>query len=342
MGTSKRILLVGSVPLKDEAAVFRAFAEHVGNSAPRYPDGETGNRINWIRWQRHIFDDNAAFELVDPGVALTGFKDTLQRPFYRVRPGTSEINFKPLGFAAEASKSFATFTKLKAEKVIPPSTRFQVSVPTVGAILSGFVVFADRKKAESALEAAMKREVGEMAKSIPVDQLSIQWDVCHEMVGIDGGYELHFDNPMVDAVQSVRRQVEFVPAGVEVGVHLCYGDPGHKHIIEPKDTRTCVTFSNNLFAVTTRRIDWLHIPIPRGWLSKSYYAPLADLQLLPSTELYLGLIHYTDGIEGTRKRIKLAEEFVKSFGLATECGFGRRDPASIPELLDIHQMAAVA
>jgi hypothetical protein len=27
-----------------------------------------------------------------------------------------------------------------------------------------------------------------------------------------------------------------VPAEVELGLHLCYGDPGHKHVVEPKDT----------------------------------------------------------------------------------------------------------
>ena len=33
-----------------------------------------------------------------------------------------------------------------------------------------------------------------------------------------------------------------------------------------------------------------------------YFAPLAELALKPEPQLFLGLVHYTDGLEGTRKR----------------------------------------
>ena len=80
-------MLVGSVPLKDAEAVFRALSERVGAQAARYPDGRNGARTNWIRWQRHIFEHNPAFELV---TANTGSPDKLARPFYRLRPGTGD------------------------------------------------------------------------------------------------------------------------------------------------------------------------------------------------------------------------------------------------------------
>jgi hypothetical protein len=35
----------------------------------------------------------------------------------------------------------------------------------------------------------------------------------------------------------------------------------------------------------------------------------------------------------------MAERFVKEFGIATECGFGRRPPETVPELLRIHAEA---
>ena len=55
------------------------------------------------------------------------------------------------------------------------------------------------------------------------------------------------------------------------------------------------------------------------------------------TELYLGLIHHTDGEPGTRERIELARSVVpRGFGVATECGWGRRDPHHIPDLLALH------
>ena len=60
----------------------------------------------------------------------------------------------------------------------------------------------------------------------------------------------------------------------------------------------------------------------------------------PGTELCLGLVHHTDGIEGTRNRLATAQRHVKDFSIATECGFGRRRLDTIPELLRIHAQAA--
>ena len=67
-------------------------------------------------------------------------------------------------------------------------------------------------------------------------------------------------------------------------------------------------------------------------------ADIIDLgmSLNPETELSLGLVHFTDGAAGTRKRLATAERHAKAFSIATECGFGRRDPKTIPELLRIH------
>ena len=57
-------------------------------------------------------------------------------------------------------------------------------------------------------------------------------------------------------------------------------------------------------------------------------------------ELALGLVHFTDGIEGTRRRMDAARPFVTNYAVATECGFGRRAPETIPELLRLHLAAA--
>jgi len=32
-----------------------------------------------------------------------------------------------------------------------------------------------------------------------------------------------------------------------------------------------------------------------------------------------------------------ADRYVQKYDIATECGFGRRDPATIPDLLKIHR-----
>ena len=73
---------------------------------------------------------------------------------------------------------------------------------------------------------------------------------------------------------------------------------------------------------------------------RAYYLPLQSLALHQQTELYLGLVHDTDGPEGTQKRIEGAQSVVAEFGVATECGFGRRPPETIPALMQIHASVA--
>ena len=43
--------------------------------------------------------------------------------------------------------------------------------------------------------------------------------------------------PMDVLVAAIARVSEHVPAEAELGLHLCYGDPGHKHVVESKDTK---------------------------------------------------------------------------------------------------------
>ena len=83
------------------------------------------------------------------------------------------------------------------------------------------------------------------------------------------------------------------------------------------------------------------MPMPRSRSDDAYFAPLRNLQLRPETRLYLGLVHYTDGVEGARKRLTAAEKSVSDCGIATECGFGRRPRAQdIRELPRLHAQIA--
>lgn len=74
------ILLIGSVPLPNARDVFEFLGRNLGDMCGQYPDGETGDRINWVRWQVHVFADNPDLELVE-AKNLPGFKDTIKRPF---------------------------------------------------------------------------------------------------------------------------------------------------------------------------------------------------------------------------------------------------------------------
>lgn len=340
--TTHPIHFVGSIPLADAESVFRTLAVSVGDRAKRWPDGETGDRGYWIRWQKQTFDNHPDFILKALFEGGPGYKDTLERPFYVLCDGVdpADVSIDTMGYAAEAIASYAVFEKLKANGVIPASVRFQVSIPSTVALVTGFFEMPERSMVEPIIEAALAREVDAIAAAIPHDQLAIQWDVCHEVVGADSGMPLHYDDIVAGSTERVARHLGYIPEGAEAGVHLCYGDPGHKHIIEPADLSTCVAYANGIAAASPRPVNFIHMPVPRERSDAAYFAPLDALALPGETELYLGLVHFTDGVEGTAARLAAASGHVGAFGIATECGFGRREPDTIPPLLGIHAVIA--
>src|SRR6266513_1497319 len=85
-----------------------------------------------------------------------------------------------------------------------------------------------------------------------------------------------------------------------------------------------------------RPLAYIHMPVPADRSDEAYFAPLLELKLRRQTKLFLGLVHDSDGAEGTRARIAVAAKFASDFGIAAECGFGRRPPETLPNLLRVH------
>jgi methionine synthase II (cobalamin-independent) len=134
-----------------------------------------------------------------------------------------------------------------------------------------------------------------------------------------------------------------VPKDVELGIHLCYGDFGARHFVEPLDAGKMVSLANAIAAAVKHKLAYIHLPVPARHRDEGFYRPLAELKLKPQTELYLGLVHAMDGAEGTQERIRLAHRFVADFGIATECGMARaRTPETVDQLLRIHAACARA
>jgi hypothetical protein len=334
-------LLVGSVPLDDTDAVLSTAARHLGRHLRRIPDGETGTRTIWVSWQQGVFARNP--DLEEEPVPEGQYAPY---PRYRLRAGAdpTSLEFGPLGYADVAIASFERFAAMKREGAIPPHMRFQISLPTPLAPLCSFAAFDERALMEPAYEAALLRDVDAIADALPHDEIAIQWDVAFEMGFVEDVphpmFTPWFDDALGGSVERIARAGERVPAEIELGHHLCYGDFGHEHFANPADAGRLVAMANAIHAATERPIAWLHLPVPRDRTDAAFYAPLRALRLHPETELYLGLVHLTDGEDGTRARIAAAEEAVGAFGVATECGFGRRPAEAVAPLLDLH--AAVA
>lgn len=325
--------LVGSVPLGSAEEVFRTAGAILGQRLRRIPDGETGARTNWIGWQALVFQRHPAFDVVPPDP-----NDYAPLPHFKLRAGVTPatLTFDNLGYADAATASYAAFARLKQAGDLPASCRFQVSLPTPLAPVIAFVERADQNAVLPAYQARMLAEVDAITAAIPHDQLAIQWDVAVEFGVVEGLFPAPFDDVQATIVRQLVALGQYIPADVELGYHLCYGDAGHRHFKEPEDTARLVEIANGICDGVSRTINWIHLPVPRDRTDEAYFAPLRNLRLHPETELYLGLVHQTDGVEGTRRRIATAQRVVPRFGVATECGLGRRPPETIPDLLRTH------
>ena len=334
-----KVHLVGSIALDSVDEVFRTAGALLGRRLRRIPDGEPGGRRLWISWQYPLLRSLPFLKPVSQPNQTSGFLPLELAE--GIAP--SEIRFPELGYAREARASYQDFLAAHREGHLPAGVRFQVSLPTPLAVINPFLTPKDALAVEPSYEAAMLREVHAVCRAIPHQDLCIQWDICIEMVMWDGQWQFirnPFEDLRAELISRSNRLAAAVPADVELGFHLCYGDWEAKHFVEPKDATKLTEFANMLQEAVTRPITYVHMPVPINRSDNAYFEPLRGLQLSPATEIYLGLVH-ADGVAATGNRIAAAARYVSDFGIATECGMARcRTPELARTLLQIHADAS--
>ena len=335
--------LVGSVPLPDTETVFRTVSDAWGPHLRRVSDGETGRRGRWIWFQREMLEQHPAMEPDpdEPPYALYQWDGQLLREtsYIRFRPGVdpAAVDF-PTGYAEAALESFDLYARLQDDGVVPGDARFQVSLPTPMATAYMYVSPASRDAYIPAYERSLLAAVDEILASTAHDRLSIQWDVCQEVLLFEDYFPHRPADYKAQVFAELGRLGNAVPETVDLGYHLCYGSPRDEHLVMPRDMGILVEIANGIVDGMNRRVDFIHMPVPQDRTDVEYFLPLEGRRLPVETELILGLIHHDDKA-GDRARIDAARAFVDSFGVASECGWGRTDPARVPGLLDSHRRA---
>jgi hypothetical protein len=335
--------LVGSIPLPDAETVFRTLSGAVGQHLVRLPDGETGIRKTWIRFLQDVLLENPAIELARdlPSFKFTQWDGKVVReiPRLRLKPGARpDANAFNTGYADMAIESWSLFERMQKAGVIPANVKFQISIPTPIAPTYNNMVPSDRPGLLPALTQHFIGEVGKIAKALPNDRIALQWDVCQEVLAWEGYYEPGPVDFRTETIDVLTRIGDAVPAGIELGYHLCYGSPADEHMVQPKDMGVMVEITNAIVAGVTRPVQFFHMPVPKGRTDDAYFAPLENLRLGPQTELYLGLIHHDDA-KGDAARLAAARRHARVDGVGTECGMARGDPARLPALLVAHARA---
>jgi hypothetical protein len=189
-----------------------------------------------------------------------------------------------------------------------------------------------------AYERSLLASLDHILGAIPPHDLSIQYDVCQEVLMFEDYFPVVEANYKTKVFEQLARLASAVPEGVELGFHLCYGSPGDQPLVRLRDAEVLVELMNGIDNSAPRRVDFLHVPAPRE-ANDAFFAPLRRWRAPQDTRLYLGLLQEDDDA-GNLARIASARTAVRDFGVAAECGFGRRDPSHVPAILATHRDAA--
>jgi hypothetical protein len=360
-----QILLVGSVSRPQEGwrieDVFTSCADSLGTHASMLPDGEVGDHNWWIfflplrSYSKHPDLETLSSHSID------NWKPKHRDDYWTfgVREGRS-LRFETLGYPDEAITSFQTFKRLRDSGEIAHGTRFMFAVPMPESATRPFVGTArDFELMWEAYTDALSRDLEKIVSAIPHDDLAIQLDICWEVAAVEElalrpfttPFETLPEDPMERYVEGVRRIAAAVPSDVWLGIHLCYGSSSHQdgessdtgHFCEILNLAASVDMTNTGIAALQRPIDFEHMPVQlSNGFDDNYYQPLSRLKA-NDARVYLGLIHLHDGKDGALQCIAIARKDLLSFGISTQCGWGRR-PAdqSVEALLLLHVEIATA
>jgi hypothetical protein len=339
----------GGVNLPDAETVMREIAARVPFGVDRIPDGETGDRQQWIFFQLQKFWQTPGLVQADPQ-DLPDAPGYDQMPKVRLADGQSpdDVAWPNLGYADAYIGSFSIFRRLQDEGVIGPGVRFQVEYPTPLASINAWVVDDQQDLLEASYRRALWADLERVLTTLPHDQIAVQWDVAVEFGILDAGFGVTDTHTFDDVVERLARNVEQVPADVPVGLHLCYGDYNHRHYSEPASLDMQVRLVNRLNAQAGRQVNWFAFTVPQYQRQPAYFAPLRGLRIRPGTQIYFALVPYHPDEQEpgtTEDQVRLIDDNLVdhpgnggvTWGICTECGMARAERKEIPRLLDLHR-----
>lgn len=327
---ARTVHLIGSLPGTDARDAMTSALDVLGDHVRLLPDGETGERRNWIIHIVESLRDHPDLELAKEGW-WTDYDDT---PRFRVRKGHTLFGATlDLGHVAPFREGYRAFTQLR-EELGRSDLSFQVGIPgdfdlAMFALGPSGAVRNRRAFTEATLAEihTIHREAG--------DDVVFQLEVPAELVGVARLPGRAQSGVAAFLAAGLHRMVQAAPAGARFGLHLCLGDMNHKAYGRMTDAWPAVHLTRALVRnwPEGRPLEYVHLPFAAAEdpppEEDEWYAPLAELELPEPTRLVAGLVHEAPSVEAQRRLLDLVEDLVGGeVDVAASCGLGRRDRAA--------------
>jgi hypothetical protein len=327
--TDRYAHLVGSVPAPNAVEAMQLAAGRLGTALKYLPDGETGDRRNWVLNIIESFRDHPEVRVVKDG-GWTSYDDM---PRFGVRPGHRLYGAAvDLGIAKAAADARSEFEALRPQ--LAEGASFQVGIP--GDLDLALFTFGPagpvryRRPFTEALGAAMHEVHGQFG----ADAI-FQLEVPAELVLLARAPAPARRGLAAMLGRGIGRLAQAAPPGARFGVHLCLGDMNHEALGRVTDTGPLTLLSNAIVRrwPGERTLEFIHLPLAAAddppSTDASFYAPLAGLRLGSGMRLVAGFAH-EDQDPATQFRVRrLIEDAVgRPVDVSTSCGLGRRDPTA--------------
>jgi hypothetical protein len=321
--TARRAHLVGSFPASDAHSAMRQLLDAVGDRLPVLPDGETGERHQWIV---HIVEGlrrHPDLEVKQDG-HWADYDDLLTFKIRRGHDLTGEgLDF---GHVTAFRASYPIYRQVRG----PAQTAFQVGIPgdlDMALFVLGPVGALRNRRPFTEATIAEIAEIHAEAGSDVVFQIEIPVELV--MVARTPPPL----RPLVARMMArgVANLVRHAPEGARFGLHLCLGDMNHRALGRMSDTGPLVALTNAIARAwpAGRALEYVHAPFAAAEkpppTDPDWYAPLRRLRLPESTRIIAGVAHEDQDLGTQQQTIRMIDELVGArAGVSTSCGLGRR------------------
>ncbi len=318
--------LVGSLPGRTPAEAMATALDILGPFLQSLPDGETGERRNWIISIVEGLRTHPALELRKPG----DWSDYDKVPVMRIRKGRrlygATLDF---GHAAAVRESFPQFERARSAAA-EPQLRFQQGVPGDFDLAMFTLGPAGALRHRTPFTEATLREINEVTALTGPGTL-FQIEVPAELVLLAKA------PPPARAVlarmlsRSITGLAAAAPVGTRFAVHLCLGDMNNRAFGTMNDVRPLVLLANAITGSWPigRPLDLLHAPFAAAdqpaTTDPSFYEPLRELEIGPSMRFAAGFVHESQPFaDQLAIRSIIEDRLDREVVIAAACGLGRR------------------
>jgi hypothetical protein len=328
--TTRDAHLVGSLTGPTPAAAMATALEIVGPYLRSLPDGETGERRNWIISIVEGLRAHPDLELARAG----DWSDYDKVPRLRVGRGHklygASLDF---GHMAAVADSFPEFEKACAAAEFP-DLAFQEGVPGDFDLAMFTLGPLGAVRHRRAFTEATLMEIGAV-KAITGPGTLFQIEVPVELVLLAKAPAP--TRPLL--AKMLARTVTGLAAGTAEGtrfaVHLCLGDMNNRAFGTMTDVGPLVLLSNAIVSTwpAGRPLELVHAPFAAAdqpaTTDRAFYGPLRELRLPNRVRFAAGFAHEAQTLADQRTiRSIIEDQLGRQVAIASACGLGRRTEAA--------------